>query len=161
MPFPQVFGQQLGPSLFSRELLAWKINLAAALKGSTLSVILSGFYGSWSPVEAEIHSTGPKKGPAEPPLNNYVFQDTTLEWNSFRSLHVGLRTLVSEMPLSSYSSSLQLSDERDTGVLIFPQHQDVSICKRAYPSSSERNPEFSPGKFKLGHFGELIPKSHP
>lgn len=95
-----------------------------------MSVILSGFYGSWSPAETETHSTGvsePQQGPAEPALNSYVFQDTTLEWNSFRPLRIGLGTLVSETPPSSYSSSLQFHDGRDTGVLIFPQHQDVSI----------------------------------
>lgn len=74
----------------------------------------------------------PQKGPAEPSLNN---KTQLLHRSCSGSLSVGFGTLVSEIPPSSYPSSL-CSLREDMGVQSFPLHQVISIRKEASPGSS-------------------------
>lgn len=113
---PQVLGQQLGPSPFSRKFPVWKVHIAAALRSSTLSAILSGFPGSWSVVERPKPTVLVFQSPRRlllNPLFTTISSDTQLlKRTCSGSLHVTLGTLVFETPPSSYPSSLQFSEGR-------------------------------------------------
>lgn len=120
---PQVLGQQLGASAFSRKFPVWEVNVAAALRRSTLSAILSGFHGSWSVVERLKPTVFVFQSPRRLLLNPLFItissETQLLKRTCSGSLHVALGTLVSEMPPSSYLSSLQFSEGRH-GCANFP-----------------------------------------
>lgn len=107
VPFPQVLGQQLGPSPFSREFPAWKVNQAATLRGSTLPAIPSGFHGSWSLAErwkaTVLMFQSPRRVLLSPLLTTVSSKIQLLNRTCSESLHIGLGTLISETLPSSYS----------------------------------------------------------
>lgn len=159
MPFPKVLGQQLGPSPFSRKFPAWKVNQAATHRGSILPAIPSGFHGSWNLPErwkpTVLVFQSPIRVLLSPLLTAQLLNRTCSE-----SLHIGLGTLVSETPPSSYSSSLQLSEGRHR-CTHFPLAPGRLHFQGSLSSLLRKWSWILSCIFKLGCFGDFISKSPP